>query len=155
LAKRLRKDPSPPEARLWARLRGCKPAFRRQHPIGPYVLDFYCTAHRLAVEVDGFAHDTEDRPERDELRDEWLAAQGVTTIRIAASDVLKDPDSVADGLIRLVQEAPPQSLRASSPARGGAQGKNDALGLPCEAGEGDQAQPGGGGAAPLGNYPHG
>ncbi len=58
-AKQLRRTLTAPEARLWLRLRQ-RPAglkFRRQHPIGPYILDFYCDAAKLAVEVDGAIHD--------------------------------------------------------------------------------------------------
>src|SRR5438105_15495589 len=89
-ARRLRRTLSLPEARLWSRLRERtpgKPVFRRQHPIGPYVLDFYCAKARLAVEIDGASHDMGDRPQRDVRRDAWLAARGVTVIRIAASAV--------------------------------------------------------------------
>ena len=72
-----------------SRLGGLK--FRRQHPFGPYVLDFYCTALRLAVEVDGLAHSTGSQPQRDRRRDNWLAEQGVRTLRLSALDV-KDLD---------------------------------------------------------------
>ena len=64
-ARRLRRALSAPEARLWSRLRERapgRPVFRRQHPIGPYVLDFYCAKARLAVEIDGASHDMGDRP---------------------------------------------------------------------------------------------
>jgi very-short-patch-repair endonuclease len=86
-ARRLRRALSPPEARLWSRLRARAPgmpAFRRQHPIGPYVLDFYCAKARLAVEIDGMSHDLGDRPQRDIRRDAWLGSQGVTVMRIPA-----------------------------------------------------------------------
>ncbi len=78
-----------------ARLLPCRSALRRQHPIGPYVLDFYCPAAHLAVEVDGYVHGTGDIPERDERRDTWLKAQGISVLRIAASDVMADPDEEA------------------------------------------------------------
>jgi very-short-patch-repair endonuclease len=71
-ARRLRRALSPPEVKLWSRLRLRAPgllAFRRQHPIGPYVLDFYCAKARLAVEIDGMSHDLGDRLERDVRRD--------------------------------------------------------------------------------------
>ena len=71
-ARVLRRNLSPPEARLWIRLRARipgAPVFRRQHPIGPYVLDFYCAKARLAVEVDGIGHDMGDRPRRDLRRE--------------------------------------------------------------------------------------
>jgi len=69
---------SRPEARLWQVLRerpgGIK--FRRQHPVGPYIVDFYCPAARLAVEVDGEAHGMGDNPARDEDRDDRLRRLG-------------------------------------------------------------------------------
>lgn len=90
-----------PEVLLWRELRtqtGIK--FRRQHPIGDYVLDFYCAAAKLCVEIDGIAHDMGNRPERDQLRDAWLAAQNIKVIRIPARDVLRSPADVAEGLVR-------------------------------------------------------
>lgn len=66
---------------------------RRQHPVGPYVLDFYCARARLAVEVDGYAHSTADRPQRDERRDAWLAERGIATLRLPAELVLSDMDA--------------------------------------------------------------
>ena len=76
-ARHLRRSLSPPEARLWSRLRERAPgipAFRRQHPRGPYVLDFYCAKARFAVEIDGWSHEIGDRPQRDFRRDAWLEA---------------------------------------------------------------------------------
>jgi len=64
-----------PEVILWTALRGGgpnHPAFRRQHPIGPYVLDFYCAKARLCVEVDGGSHSMGDQPRRDARRDAFL-----------------------------------------------------------------------------------
>ena len=87
---------SPPEARLWRCLKGDQLAglgFRKQHPIGPYILDFYCDSARLCVEVDGYSHGTGARPERDERRDAWLAAQGIRTLRISVELVLEDVDA--------------------------------------------------------------
>ncbi len=105
---------------LWSRLRARQPGmpvFRRQHPIGPYVLDFYCAKARLAVEIDGMSHEVEDRPQRDTRRDAWLQSEGVTVTRIAAVDVLRGVDGVADGLVRLAAAMiesgpPPPRLRA-------------------------------------------
>ena len=96
-ARRLRSELTLPETLLWTRLRtrDDPPAFRRQHPIGRYVLDFYCAAARLCVEVDGAWHYAEGRPERDAARDAWLRAQGVQVLRIPASQVLDDPEAVA------------------------------------------------------------
>ncbi|MEJ0064477.1 MAG: endonuclease domain-containing protein [Caulobacteraceae bacterium] len=71
----MRKNLTPPEARLWQALRGRALdglKFRRQHPIGPFILDFYCVSARLAVEVDGSVHTLGDNPARDDSRDLWL-----------------------------------------------------------------------------------
>ena len=100
-ARRLRRELSLPEKLLWVRLRRAEVRFRRQHPIGRYVLDFYCPAAKLAIEVDGAAHDFGDRPQRDEARTAWLRTEGIETLRIPAKDVLADPDALADALIRL------------------------------------------------------
>ena len=100
-ARRLRRELTPPEARLWMALRRRQAGglrFRRQHPIGPYVLDFYCDGAKLCVEVDGFAHVTGDHPARDARRDAWLADRGVQTLRIDARDVRDELDGVV-GLI--------------------------------------------------------
>jgi very-short-patch-repair endonuclease len=77
--------------------------FRRQHPIGPYVLDFYCDSARIAVEVDGYAHLTGDHPQRDERRDAWLARQGVRTLRIDAREVRDDLDAVVATIVALAR----------------------------------------------------
>ena len=98
---------TPPEARLWVCLRRRNLAelkFRRQHPIGPYVLDFYCAVAKLAVEVDGTSHDHPDRIDHDRLRTAWLATQGVTVLRLAAEDVRVNLDGVLFA-IRVVAEA--------------------------------------------------
>ena len=114
-ARRLRRDLSIPEKLLWVRLRGADVRFRRQHPIGPYVLDFYCPATKLAIEVDGAAHDFGNRPQRDDARISWLADQGVEVLRIPAKDVLADPDAVAEALIRHCVEPLHHSALPSGP----------------------------------------
>ncbi len=76
------------------------PIFRRQHPIGPYVLDFYCAKARLAIEIDGMSHDLADRPQRDVRRDAWHEAEGVTVTRTAAGDVMRTIDDTVDGIVR-------------------------------------------------------
>jgi len=106
-AQHLRRSLSVPEARLWNRLRTRapgKPIFRRQHPIGPYVLDFYCAKARLAVEIDGMSHDMGDRPQRDMRRDAWLTKHGVTVVRIATNDLTRETDDAADAIIRMASE---------------------------------------------------
>ena len=102
LARKLRAQPSLPEALLWRHLRlqpdGVK--IRRQHPIGDWVLDFYCAAAKVGFEIDGIAHDMGDRPERDISRDEALRALGIEVVRIAATDVLRSPEDVAEAIVR-------------------------------------------------------
>ena len=102
LARRLRAEPSLPEALLWRHLRlqpdGVK--IRRQHPLGDWVLDFYCAAAKVAFEIDGVAHDMGDRPLRDLRRDEALGALGIAVVRIAAVDVLRSPEGVAESIVR-------------------------------------------------------
>jgi very-short-patch-repair endonuclease len=107
-ARRLRKRMSLPEVLLWRLLRKASPPIRRQHPLGPYVVDFYCPAAKLIIEVDGFAHDTGDRPGRDDVRNAWLRERGFALFRIPASDVLRDAVGCADGILRLCEPPPPQ-----------------------------------------------
>jgi len=100
-ARQLRRELTLPEVKLWLLL-GQRPGgmrCRRQHPVGPYVLDFYCATARLAIEVDGQAHDRAGRPERDARRDAWLEQQGIATMRILASEVLADPNQVVEGIL--------------------------------------------------------
>jgi len=102
---------TPPELRLWTVLRRKALAgfrFRRQHPMGPFILDFYCPAASLAIEVDGEAHGFDDQARRDAGRDRWLAEHGVATLRIAASEVRDNPDGVMSAIIAaLTGEARP------------------------------------------------
>jgi very-short-patch-repair endonuclease len=65
------------------------------------VLDFYCARARLAVEIDGMSHDLGGRPQRDARRDAWLEARGVTVMRIAAGEVMRQVDEVADAVVQM------------------------------------------------------
>lgn len=117
-ARRLRKEMSLPELMLWRAIRrgqldGLK--FRRQHPIGPYVLDFFCASARLAVEVDGQMHHVEDRPDKDAARDHWLARQGIMTLRIPASWVLASVDSALLSIRGQLTHLPPPGGIAACP----------------------------------------
>lgn len=105
-ARRQRRSMSLPERLLWRELRGSPEGvkFRRQHPVGPYVIDFYCAQVRTGIEVDGIAHDMGDRPERDARRTEWLEAQGFRILRIPAKDVLRDPARVAEAIVAMCRE---------------------------------------------------
>jgi len=95
-ARRLRREMSLPEVLLWQVLR-TRPAglkFRRQQAAGPYVVDFFCHAAALVVEIDGESHNRGDQPPIDAARDEYLRRSGIRVLRIAAADVLDDLDSV-------------------------------------------------------------
>ena len=100
-ARKLRRDMSLPEVQLWQRLRGGKAGlkFRRQHPIGPYIVDFYCREAALAIEVDGEGHNRGDRPQRDERRDAFLKDNGLRVLHVAAARILHDPDGTADAIV--------------------------------------------------------
>ena len=124
-ARRLRRELSLPEKLLWARLKGAAVRFRRQHPIGHYVLDFYCPAAKLAIEVDGAAHDMGDRPRRDDVRIAWLKSQGMAVMRIAAKDVLDDPDAIADELLRLCEPLHHSAALSGPPPHGSAAGRSE------------------------------
>ena len=107
MAKVLRRAMSLPEVLLWQAIKGRKLGglqFRKQHPVGPYILDFYCHAERLAVEVDGSSHDFGDRPRRDERRDAWLLAQGIRTLRISALLVLRDVDDATRTIVGFLED---------------------------------------------------
>lgn len=95
-ARKQRRQMSPPEVLLWSQLRGKKLGFKvlRQHPIGPYVADFYVPAAKLVIEVDGSAHDYGNRPERDVARDRYMEERNYRAIRIGARDVMRNLDGV-------------------------------------------------------------
>lgn len=116
-ARKLRRALSPPEIALWQWLRGRPGAlkFRRQHPAGPYVLDFYCPSTRLAIEVDGSGHDIAEQVAHDARRDAWLSAQGISVLRIKAADVLGDLDPVTRLILDRCAISPPPSLRDGPP----------------------------------------
>jgi very-short-patch-repair endonuclease len=89
------------EWRVWDRLRGRKVGgwkFRRQHPIGPYFVDFCCPSARLVVEINGPAHDGDAQWAYDQRRTAWLEAQGYRVMRIIVEDVDEDLDGVIDGI---------------------------------------------------------
>ena len=95
-ARKLRRALSLPEVILWQAIRGQRlgALFRRQHPVAPWVLDFYCEDVRLAVEVDGVSHEHPDRIRHDARRTAWLNLRRITVYRIAARDVLGNLEGV-------------------------------------------------------------
>ena len=101
LARNLRKSQTSAEHLLWDLLRnrrfgGLK--FRRQYPIAPYVLDFYCHEARIAIEVDGGRHNQANRERRDRERTAHLEAQGITVIRFWNHEVTQKTEAVLEQL---------------------------------------------------------
>jgi len=103
-ARRLRRQLSLPEMLLWRllRVRRRELRFRKQHAIGPFVADFYCPAAKMVIEIDGATHD--QRQDADGGRDAYMTSLGLRVVRISATDVLADPEAVADGIYRLCEE---------------------------------------------------
>ncbi|HVX77356.1 MAG TPA: endonuclease domain-containing protein, partial [Bradyrhizobium sp.] len=100
-ARRLRANPTDAEQRLWQALRRGQLndfRFRRQHPVGPYTLDFYCSSLRLAVEVDGGQH-AEARKHADDRRSRWLADKDIAVVRYWNNDVLSNLRGVLEDLL--------------------------------------------------------
>ena len=99
-AKALRRTMTEPERLLWALLRRKQQdlRFRRQHAMGPFILDFYCPASRLCVEVDGLSHVGQE--ERDSARTAWLEAQGIRVVRVTDRDVLERPAWVVGKIVQ-------------------------------------------------------
>ncbi|HEY0026974.1 MAG TPA: DUF559 domain-containing protein [Allosphingosinicella sp.] len=115
-ARELRRTMSLPEVLLWQQLRAEQTGlhWRKQHPAGPFSLDFYCDAAKLCVEVDGESHDRGDRPARDAGRDAWLARHNITTLRVPAAEILKN----LEGVLQHITETA-NCLLSSSPNGGG------------------------------------
>jgi very-short-patch-repair endonuclease len=99
-ARKLRQRLSLPEAILWKQLSSEKLGFRcrKQHPIGPYIVDFYVSCARLVVEIDGEAHDRGDRPVRDERRDAYMLNKDYQLLRIPAVEVLNNMEGVLQAI---------------------------------------------------------
>jgi very-short-patch-repair endonuclease len=113
-ARGLRVDATDVERRLWQKLRNAQidgASFRRQHPAGRYILDFYCPALQLAIELDGGQH--AQATSRDRQRDEWLSARGVAVLRFWNSDVTQNLSGVLEVIALKVSELKSQGLTPS------------------------------------------
>ncbi len=105
-ARELRKSMTDAERKLWAKLRGKALddyRFRRQQPIGPYIVDFYCSRKNLVVELDGGQHD-DLCAEHDRKRTLWLEARGYRVMRFWNTDVMRNLDGVLDELSRALSQ---------------------------------------------------
>jgi very-short-patch-repair endonuclease len=114
-AKRLRSNMTDAEHRLWHLLRAHRfggVGFRRQAPMGRYVVDFVSHRLQLVIEVDGGQHARSSVKAHDRVRDQWLGARGYRVLRFTNVDVLRNLEGVAD---RIANEIPPSQ---PSPARG-------------------------------------
>jgi very-short-patch-repair endonuclease len=115
-ARRLRRDETDAERRLWYRLRSRQiedAKFVRQDPIGPYVADFVCRERRLIVEVDGGQHAT-DR--RDAVRDQWLKDRRYRVLRFWNNDVLANTEGVIEAIAAALSETAGTQPRGGSPS---------------------------------------
>jgi len=89
-AREFRKKPTSSEAILWNALRNkqlLNLKFRRQYPIKGFILDFYCSKLKIALEIDGSIHKNEEQKEYDQIRQEIIERHGIAFIRISASEV--------------------------------------------------------------------
>ncbi len=105
-AKTLRQQATFPERLLWSRLRRGQihgHRFRRQHPIANYVVDFYCVDANLIIEVDGNSHIGQKQHDRD--RQNHLESLGYRVLRVTNDDILKEIDSVVEGVAHAVKHA--------------------------------------------------
>ena len=102
VARKLRREATPQERRLWARLKLLREQglhFRRQVPIENYVVDFACLRARLVVEIDGGQHNFDYAAARDRRRDARLEQLGYRTVRFWNNEVSEDIDAVVDTII--------------------------------------------------------
>ena len=107
-AKDLRRDQTPAERQLWTHLRGKQLGgfrFRRQHPIGPFIVDFCCLRPRLVIEIDGDSH--AEQVKYDEARTAYLEEHGYAVIRFTNEDVLRRFEGVLAEIARRCKELAP------------------------------------------------
>ncbi len=99
-ARELRRMQTPAEAKLWAVLRGRHLGykFRRQHPLGHFVADFYCAAVQLVIELDGDSHAAQVA--YDAQRTAWLEAHGLRVLRFSNSDVAHNLEGVVTAILQ-------------------------------------------------------
>jgi very-short-patch-repair endonuclease len=114
-ARALRKRLTPQEVKLWVKLRELKPLgfhFRRQAPIGRYIVDFASFADRIVVEIDGGQHGMPEGAQTDRERDAFLRSQGFKVLRYWNTDVDKNLDGVMESILSVLN-TPTPALRHS------------------------------------------
>jgi very-short-patch-repair endonuclease len=110
-ARSLRREATEAELKLWAVLAGQRPRFTRQLVAGPYILDLACRRVKVAVEIDGGQH--AEAAGYDAARTAFLERLGWTVLRFWNSDVLENPDGVAQAVLIAVRERLGDSAFAS------------------------------------------
>jgi very-short-patch-repair endonuclease len=128
-AKQMRREAPDAEKRMWSILRSRKLSgfkFRRQYPVGGYIVDYYCVKERLGIELDGGQHADKENLEYDARRTERLIELGVRVMRFWDHDVLKHTDVVAESILRMLTTGSEPSPQPSP-------------GLPGEGAEGGDA----------------
>jgi very-short-patch-repair endonuclease len=103
----MRRAPTYGEKRLWKELRETALHFRRQAPLGPYIVDFVCHEHRLVIELDGGVHDLPEVLARDEVRELWLTGRGYRVMRFANEHAVSDTISVVQMILARVSADTP------------------------------------------------
>lgn len=119
IARQFRKEPTRSEAILWQALRGKKldgVKFRRQQPIGNFIVDFYNSVYRLVVEVDGSVHDSQ--VELDRERQTILEQLGLNVLRVKSEDVEKNLPSVLEAVRSRINELKMKASKSPSPLVG-------------------------------------
>src|SRR5690606_2718576 len=107
-AKELRNNPTEVEKKLWQYLRKSQLArykFRRQQPIGPYIVDFFSSDAGLIIELDGGQH--AENIEYDKKRTEFLQAQGYSVLRFWNNNITENIEGVYEAVLNVLKEAPP------------------------------------------------
>ncbi|MEM8782860.1 MAG: DUF559 domain-containing protein [Planctomycetota bacterium] len=116
-ARDLRKRMPRPEVLVWQRLRGRRTGgfrWRRQHPVPPFILDFFCAELNLALEIDGLSH--QHRQEADRSRQAFLEKSGVRVLRVHNDRVLENPDRVAGQILEVCRAMKAQRAPSPSPS---------------------------------------
>lgn len=127
-ARLMRRKPTRAEQLLWGELRDHKldHQFRRQHPLGGYILDFYCHQARLCVEVDGGIHNDKEVQKRDAERDELCREEGIRVVRFTNEEVLGNLPAVLSKIST--------TIRSPSPLGGGVRGGGKSVGVRVSSG---------------------
>jgi very-short-patch-repair endonuclease len=114
-AKSLRQTMTRAETLLWRYIKAHRIdglSFRRQAPMGTYIVDFVCHDRRIVVELDGETHDFEERLKQDQKRDAWLASRGYAILRFTNHDVLSN----LEGVVTVIYETAKTRARGAPPS---------------------------------------